>query len=124
MRTICVPLIIAGLTCLCAAQANNGNSPATSTQATQEGIGNLICRISVQKTEWQQPQTVEVALVIENRLDSELSVSVVPSLTLKPFAATKEPQKSELGYVALWDLDKGTRLPLSATASLQLKSGS
>ena len=125
MRTTGFLLIIAGVTCLSAAQ-DKANSPATSTspQATTEGTANLVCRISVQKAEWQPPQAVEVGLVIENRLDSELSVSVVPSLTLKPFAALEEPHKSELSYVALWDLDKGTTLPLSATASLQLKPGS
>jgi hypothetical protein len=125
MRTTGFLLVIAGVTGLFAAQANKGNSPATSTstKATTKSIGNLVCRISVQKAEWQQPQAVEVGLVIENRLDSQLSVSVVPSLTLKPFAAAEEPQKSELSYVALWDLDKGTTLPRSATASLQLKPG-
>ena len=125
MRTTGFFLIIAGVTCLYAAQATNGNSPATltSTKAATEGISNLVCRISVQKAEWQQPQAVEVGLVIENRLDSELSLSVVPSLTLTPFAAAEEPQKSEPSYVALWDFDKGTTLPRSATTSLQLKPG-
>ena len=120
------PLLAGAVTCLCAGQANQGDSAliSTSTQATREEIGNLVCRISVQKTEWQQLQPVEVGLVIENRLDSELSVAVVPSLRLKPLAATEEPQKGELNYLALWDLDKGTTLPLSDTVSLQLKPGS
>jgi hypothetical protein len=114
-----------GVTCLYAAQANKGNSPATSpsTQATTEGIGNLVCRISVQKAEWQQPQAVEVGLVIENRLDSELSLSVVPALTLTPLTAD-ESQKRDVSYAALWDLDRGTTLSPSSTASLQLKAGS
>jgi hypothetical protein len=125
MRKIWFRLIFAGVACLCAAQADKGNSPATSAsaQATKEGSGNLICSISVQKTEWQQPQSVEVGVVIENRADAELSVPVVPSFILKPHAATEEPQKSELSYLALWDLEKGTTLPLSATVSLQLKPG-
>jgi hypothetical protein len=126
VRRVCFPFILAGVvTCLCAAQASQGNplASSTSTQGTREGIGNLVCTISLQQTEWQQPQVVEVGLVIENRLDSELSVSVVPSLTLKPIAATEESQKSEAGYLALWDLGKGKTLPASATSPLQLKPG-
>ena len=127
MRTIWFPFILAGLVaCLCPAQATKGDSAAisTSTQVPKEGIGNLVCSISVQKTEWQGPQAVEASLVIENRLDSELSVSVVPSLTLKPLAGAEESHQSGLSYLALWDWDKGTTLSPSATVSLQLKPGS
>jgi hypothetical protein len=125
LRAIWFSFILAGVAiCLCAAQSNKGEAPAISTQITKKGVSNLVCRISVQKTEWQQPQASEVGLVIENRLDSELSVSVVPALTLRPPATTEEPQKSELGYMALWNWDKGTTLPPSATVPLQLKSGS
>ena len=125
MRKIWFRLIFAGVACLCAAQADKGNSPATSAsaQATKEGSGNLICSISVQKNEWQQPQSVEVGVVIENRADAKLSVPVVASFILKPHAATEEPQKGELSYLALWDLGNGKTLPLSATVSLQLKPG-
>ncbi len=96
---------------------------SASAQATKEGSGNLICTISVQKLEWHQPQRVEVAVVVENPSETELSVPVVPSFILKPLAPTEEQQKNELSYLALWDLEKGTTLPLSSTVSLQLKPG-
>lgn len=125
MRTTWFCLILAGVACLCAAQKQKVASPAASTsaQVTKEGSGNLICSLSVQKTEWQQPHSVEVGVVIENRSDAELSVPVVPSFVLKPLTATEEPQKSELSYLALWDFQKGTTLSLSATVPLQLKPG-
>jgi hypothetical protein len=125
MRTIWFRLILAGVACLCAAQADKGNRPATSAsaQATKEGSGNLICSISVQKTEWHQPQRVDVAVVLQNPSETELSLTVVPSFILKPLATMEEQQKSELSYLALWDMEKGTTLPLSSTVSLQLKPG-
>jgi hypothetical protein len=125
MRINWFPLILAGMVCVCTAQADKIRSPATSTsaQATKEGSGNLTCNIFVQKTEWQHPQPVEVGVVMENGSDAELSMRVVPYFILKPLAATEEPQKSELSYLALWDLEKGTTLPISATVSLQLKPG-
>jgi hypothetical protein len=125
MRKIWFHLIFAGVGCLCAAQADKGNSSATSAsaQAIKEGNGNLICNISVQKTEWHQPQRAEVAVVLENASGTDLSVPVVPSFILEPLAPGEEQQKSELSYLALWDLEKGTTLPLSSTVSLQLKPG-
>lgn len=124
MRIVWFCLILAGVTCLCAAHAEKGNSPMTpaSAQATKEGSGNLICSISVQKTEWHKPQRVEVAVVLENASEAELSVPVVPFFILEPLAQ-REQQVSELSYSALWNLKIGKTLPLSSTVSLQLKPG-
>jgi hypothetical protein len=126
MKTIWLLLIIiAAMCCLCPAQSEKGDPPTASArvQAIKEGSGTLFCNISVQKLQWKKTEPIEVAVVIENRSESELNVPVVPSFTLKPVAAADEPASSELSYLAFWDLRKGTTLPLSTTVPLQLKRG-
>jgi len=125
MKTIWFVLILAGTACLCTAQADKRSSPAASpsADATNESSGELICTISVQELEWHQPQSVDVAVIIKNRSETALSVPVVPSFILTPLAHTEEPQKGELSYLALWDLERRTTLPLSSTVSLQMKPG-
>ena len=85
---------------------------------TKGSSGSLGCKISVQKLHWLQPESAKVAVVIENRSEAGVSVPVAPSFTLKPPA-----QPDELSYVALWDLRKGTTLPVSTTVPLELKAG-
>jgi hypothetical protein len=64
-----------------------------------------------------------VSVVISNRTRDEINVPVVPAFVLKPPAPTEEPLRTELSYVALWDLAKGAVLHPSSAVPLKLEPG-
>ncbi|HXM68679.1 MAG TPA: hypothetical protein VN911_18265 [Candidatus Acidoferrum sp.] len=111
--------------CSFAARASDAATPQEPEPAdsANEGSGSLICNIAVPTQEWNRPGPIELSATVENRSHTEVNVQVVPSLILRPPVPAKEPLRTELSYQALWDLEKGRALPVSATVPLRLKGG-
>jgi hypothetical protein len=124
MRII-VFFIVLTAVCLCAAQTGHAALaqeplPAHSTNERSEA---LTCNIDVRTREWKHPGLIEISAEFENPSETQMDLQAVPSLILRPLVPTEEPLRTELSYRALWDLEKGKTLPVSATVPLRLKGG-
>lgn len=105
-----------------AAQSDKSNSSATAASG-KHGDSKLICSISVKEPDRQAKQSIEVGVVVKNGTDHQLVESVVPYFMLTPLTVMAEAQRNELTYEALWDVEKGTSLPVSSTSLLDLNPG-
>lgn len=125
MRIILIGLVLTSSVCLCAAQATQNilTASSLSVQPAKKGGDSLICNLTLQTLEWDHSHPVEVSAMVQNTSKASLDVAVVPAFLLKPMVPDQEPLRTEFSYSALWDLEKGVSLPVSATVLLRLKPG-
>lgn len=122
MRTVCSLLILVFSASLSIAQASRENprGESMSSLPTPEGGVKLTCSISLPKPDCDPQHPVQVAILFQNRSELDLNLGTVPSFVLAPLKPAEKPMKGEMNYLALWDLETGASLPLSATSSLHL----